>query len=811
MMGFSLFQDGLDRMQPFEIAGGGQGSGECTRGGVHAPKKSARWALSTLTVMALATLLLPGCVQEAAIKGTDLPPAPVSADQLLVVDCLLPGQIRRLGTQTTYVSARRPIQTTAQDCEIRGGEYVLYDRATYQSALRIWMPLALDGDADAQNRVGEIYARGLGARPDYEQAALWYRRAAQQGLERAQINLGFLYEKGLGVEQDNQRALDWYRKASALPDAVAMDPADAEGQSILIASLAQELESSRAELDRVREERDRLGDRLRAEQADLISRPDAAMAASPDAAEQRQIEDESQRALEQQLVELAQRQERIDQLQSVTRQQQERLLLLETEGTALRQQLALVHDQFRRSQQDLERYQAAASENEKQVLQGRADLAALASTQTAAAAARVGELEAQLRDREQLLAQQRETLERLRVQSDQWREKIAQLELRQHGGTVAAQSADADLPVVPPAIQLIEPPLLALRGAGEPRIPVSRGLQQRTLVGQVQAPAGLFALTVNGVRTSTDARGLFEVEVPVPGPETTVHIVAIDTRGQRGELELSLVSEQQTASAEAARRTNPLKDVEIGTYHALVIGNQRYAHLPSLDTSGNDARVVADLLGSRFGYRVTLLIDANRYQILSEMNRLRQELTDRDNLLIYYAGHGELDRVNLRGHWLPVDAEMFSSANWISNTSITDILNAMSVRQVLVVADSCYSGALTRSSLAQLDAGQSEEAQAHWLRTLATMRSRTALTSGGLAPVLDGGGGDHSVFAKSFISVLQEMVEVTEGQRVFRELSARVAFDANRYRVEQVPEYAPIKYSGHEAGDFLFIPKVALN
>ena len=810
-MGFSSFHHGLDQIQPTEVAGGGHGSDECTRGDVRSPKISVGGVLLTITVMALATLLLPGCVQETAIRGTDVPPASISADQLLVVDCLLPGQIRRLGSQTTYVSARRPIQTTAQDCEIQGGEYVLYDRATYHSALRIWMPLALDGDADAQNRVGEIYARGLGARPDYEEAALWYRRAAQQGLERAQINLGFLYEKGLGVEQDNKRALEWYRKASALPDAVAMDPADAEGQSTLLASLALELEASRAELDRVRDERDRLGDRLRAEQDDLIRRLDGGVAAGIDAAEPRQIEDASRRALEQQLVELAQRQERIDQLQSLARQQQERLLLLETEGTALRQQLALVHDQYRRSQQDLERYQAAAAENERLVLQARADLTALSNPQTAGAAARVGELEAELFERERLLAQQQEALERLRVQSDQWREKIAQLEQRQQGGTVAAQSAEPDVPVVPPAIQLIEPPLLAMRAAGDTRIPVSRGLQQRTLVGQVQAPAGLFALTVNGARAPTDARGLFEIEVPVSAPETVVRIVAIDTRGQRGELELSLVSEQQTATPGTAPRANPLRDVDIGTYHALVIGNQRYAHLPSLETSGNDARVVADLLESRFGYRVTLLIDADRYRILSEMNRLRQELTDRDNLLIYYAGHGELDRVNLRGHWLPVDAEMFSSANWISNTSITDILNAMSVRQVLVVADSCYSGALTRSSLAQLDSGQSEEAQAHWLRTLATMRSRTALTSGGLAPVLDGGGGDHSVFAKSFVSVLQEMVEVTEGQRVFRELSARVAFDANRYRVEQVPEYAPIKYSGHEAGDFLFIPKMALN
>ena len=57
---------------------------------------------------------------------------------------------------------------------------------------------------------------------------------------------------------------------------------------------------------------------------------------------------------------------------------------------------------------------------------------------------------------------------------------------------------------------------------------------------------------------------------------------------------------------------------------------------------------------------------------------------------MYYAGHGQLDRVNQRGHWLPVDAEPDSPANWISNISVTDILNAMALQQLLVVADSCY-------------------------------------------------------------------------------------------------------------------------
>ena len=66
------------------------------------------------------------------------------------------------------------------------------------------------------------------------------------------------------------------------------------------------------------------------------------------------------------------------------------------------------------------------------------------------------------------------------------------------------------------------------------------------------------------------------------------------------------------------------------------------------------------------------------------------------------------------------------------------------------------------------------------------------------------------MFAKSLLTVLRKLDDVTEGQRVYRQVSAQVAFQATRYEVEQVPEYAPIKYAGHEAGDFLFIPKTFL-
>src|SRR5712692_3137406 len=113
-----------------------------------------------------------------------------------------------------YQAPRRPIKTSARDCEIRGGEYTSYDRADYRTALKVWMAQAEQGDTAAQTYVGEIYEKGLGVSPDYQAAAQWYRRAADAGFPRAAINLGYLYEHGLGVPRDPAQARYWYRKGA---------------------------------------------------------------------------------------------------------------------------------------------------------------------------------------------------------------------------------------------------------------------------------------------------------------------------------------------------------------------------------------------------------------------------------------------------------------------------------------------------------------------------------------------------------------------------------------------------------------------
>jgi hypothetical protein len=182
-----------------------------------------------------AAILLGGCAGGTTDAGAV--PETAKVEDYYIVDCLLPGQIRRLG-DTTYQTPRRPVRTTAGDCNLRGGEYVAYDRADYKTALKVWLPAAERGDPEAQNAVGEIFERGLGTTPNEELAAIWYRRAAEQGYKAAQVNIATLYETGRGVPKDSLVALNWYRKAWGIEDDELVMRSEAERELIAQAERA---------------------------------------------------------------------------------------------------------------------------------------------------------------------------------------------------------------------------------------------------------------------------------------------------------------------------------------------------------------------------------------------------------------------------------------------------------------------------------------------------------------------------------------------------------------------------------------------
>lgn len=950
---------------------------------------------TSLLLGAMAATVLVGC---AASSGT-LPQDAAQklnrdTSQLLVVDCLLPGQLRRLGQIMTFLTPRRPIKTSASECEIRGGEYVAYDRANFATALKIWLPRAQEGDAEAQTYVGEIYEKGLGLEPDLELAANWYRRAADQGHSRAQINLGYLYESGLGVERDLTIAMNFYRAASGFTDgnleyvtaievanrkarkrqvvdlkqqvaeleeaneklkqkqasldnqqtellrlrkdiekqrsvvisAALAQPAEDQDNSsrelsaalVQIDSLGSQLTESETERGRLvrslEEQQRKTGDvrqqfaaantELNSARENLGTREQSitrltdelkAMAETTEQANDELASDESanrarkdleaQLANEQRLAaELTTELESLRQSRSKqTGDLAQRLQLAEAEEAELKRQLdaatsetarlqPLLASQEQNYQQELGRLaqqldsvrqqataqsqddaariarledtnlsinasaqqqQTVVDDMQLQLEQLRArldsgndsaeelvtlrqqsdalttELAAAkseqerlterlmegginAQTDRQAATLKLADLERDLQNRQQTITSQRNEITDLQARVSRTRAAIDEPEIEQIINVVDAG----------PSIEIIEPPVTLSRG--KPALSTASGLAEIKLIGRVSPHESLLAFQINGKESQINDNGVFTYKINT-SDSASLRFVAINDAGERTEMEFGVAGNVLSEPVEPIEQPAlDTRSIDFGNYHALIIGNNQYDHLHDLRTAENDAIAIERVLRTRYGFKTELVLNANRYELLSALNRKRDELTEKDNLLIYYAGHGELS--NDKGYWMPVDAEPGSTSNWVSNSSITDLVESMSAKHVMIVADSCYSGSLSRSSLTRLNTGMTADKKLNWYKSIAASKVRTVLTSGGIKPVIDSTANSrHSLFAEALLDELANAGGIVEAYALYLKVQNKVKAEAKKLSVEQDPQYSPIRFAGHESGEFLFI------
>jgi len=937
---------------------------------------------------ALASALIVGC----AATPTLLPEgAELDTEELLIVDCLLPGQVRRLGTRLTYLSPRRPIKTTASVCEIRGGEYVAYDRANFATALKIWLPQAEEGDPLAQTYVGEIYEKGLGATADYELAAVWYRRAAEQGESRANLNLGYLYETGLGVERDLTEAMNLYRQASGLVDGdleyvSSIEYADREAAKVESVRLQEQVgelqtalddatarlvarqstvERERAEIEGLRSEVEAERQRVLAAaeseaptevradavvgdagevdaeaasaRAETAEREAGEIAARAEAAERAAAEatvradaaavdnarltaklDAAAGAIAERERELAELNEQLAETRASDDISRERRAALES-------RLATAGDELEQARGEQTRLTGRLRDVETEALRReRGDAAIIAALDAtlsdrerdiARQSTRIGSLEEAVATSEARLAaapdraerdllrrrvvEQRDTLaaaraeqtrltERLadqqlgarrqKVDSDsrlaelertlaereaafvEQREALVRLEEEVAGTRVQLTARDADqiasVVTTGPSIDIIDPPMLLTRGTPTLAAAERPALE---LIGRVDPVDSLLAFKINGATQPVSTAGVFRYFVAREA--RALELLAVDEAGASTRLALDLGDRAALASGEstvvgndadtgasggttadgggpgpvpsadvlAAERdatgaADPsgivtrsaggsldgaaLRDIDFGVYYALIIGNNDYQSMSDLNTAADDARAVESVLRERYGFQTELLVNATRHDMLAALNRLRETLTPDDNLIVYYAGHGELDDVSRRGYWLPVDATADDTRNWIANSVITDQIDAMDAKHVMVIADSCYSGTLTRSSVARQLPDMSSALKERWYSAMAASKVRTVLSSGGVRPVLDGApGAAHSIFAQAFLDELGANGGLLEAYSLFVAVQRKVAETARELQVEQRPQYSPIRHSGHEAGEFVFVAR----
>jgi len=246
-----------------------------------------------------------------------------------------------------------------------------------------------------------------------------------------------------------------------------------------------------------------------------------------------------------------------------------------------------------------------------------------------------------------------------------------------------------------------------------------------------------------------------------------------------------------------------LRSVEIGEYYALIIGIDKFrGEWPPLRNAVNDARSIQKLLEEKYQFHQikTLYNDqATRQNILGAFEWFMENLGEKDNLLIYYSGHGHYNEQMEKGFWVPVDAETKQIHQYISNEEIRSFMSGIQTRHTLLVSDACFSGDIFRGKTLTIPYENSTK----YYHKVYSLMSRKALTSGGIEPVMDGGRDGHSVFGYYLLKTLENNEsKYLDAGELYNKIRIPVINNS-----EQTPVYNPVNNTGDEGGQFIFITK----
>lgn len=152
-------------------------------------------------------------------SGTELPISEQLSQEIkdLINDSMKVSKRERLKSVDVFLKeVFFPEQRTNSTVEsaAKDEETIIVSDKEDEVPFEILLKLAEEGDAEAQNELGDCYYFGEKIEEDIDQAVIWYMKAASQGNDDAQYSLGWCYENGEGVEKDDSSAFMWYSKSA---------------------------------------------------------------------------------------------------------------------------------------------------------------------------------------------------------------------------------------------------------------------------------------------------------------------------------------------------------------------------------------------------------------------------------------------------------------------------------------------------------------------------------------------------------------------------------------------------------------------
>lgn len=225
------------------------------------------------------------------------------------------------------------------------------------------------------------------------------------------------------------------------------------------------------------------------------------------------------------------------------------------------------------------------------------------------------------------------------------------------------------------------------------------------------------------------------------------------------------------------------------------IGINDYQHFKNLNNPVRDVTRIQEILERKYLLDESLTLfnaEATRRNIFRQLKKLLKAVGPHDKLFILFSGHGFFSQTK-EGFWVPHEAEPGFEDDYLPNFHLKHYLQHLKARHILVVSDSCFSGALFAEGGTRKSSLPEER--------LEQKKSRYGICSGrDNEEVWDGPPGGHSPFANSIIEFLEE-----NEQPLFRaSLLAEEVLNRTVVEYRQTPRYGRLFRVGDEGGQYVF-------
>jgi len=233
-------------------------------------------------------------------------------------------------------------------------------------------------------------------------------------------------------------------------------------------------------------------------------------------------------------------------------------------------------------------------------------------------------------------------------------------------------------------------------------------------------------------------------------------------------------------------------DRQGGKNYLFIIAINDYPNYNKLYNAVEDAKAIEQVLEERYVFEEILTlhdVEASRNNILEYLELLENQITSKDNLCIFFSGHGYAQKKV--GFIVPHDAPANSRRGFIENSTLMNHLRISEAHHILLVLDSCFSGSL----LVGKDVQTKVVAE-----RVDKIPSRYGIAAGNIELVSDGVAGNHSPFAKAIIEFLKKnQIDKLPVSQLFQEVRKRTATNA-----KQTPLGGPIPVLDNDGGEFVF-------